>query len=75
MNNLRDLVNIALPIIVALVVALSTVLLVAVMMPLLLPVAVVGLFILLLWLWLRGNVRSDMFRRRPRERDNPEDFR
>lgn len=73
MNNIRDLLNIALPIIVALVVALSTVLLVAVMMPILLPVAVVGIFILMLWLWLRGNLRSDLFRSR-RRNYKPEDF-
>jgi hypothetical protein len=73
MNNLRDLINVALPIVVALVVALSTVLLVAMMVPILVPVAVVGLVVLILWLWLRGNGQPNFMRRK--QRDYPEDFR
>ncbi|MGJ8653015.1 MAG: hypothetical protein ACSHX8_07060 [Opitutaceae bacterium] len=74
MNNLRNLVNVALPLVVALVVALSTVLLVAMMIPILVPVAVVGLIVLILWLWLRGNTQLHFFNKR-KQRDYPEDFR
>ncbi|WP_269522613.1 hypothetical protein [Coraliomargarita parva] len=72
MNNLRDLINVVLPVIVMLLIALCVVVLVAVIVPVALPTAVIGLIVLVFWLWLRGNIRSDLFKRR--RRDYPEDY-
>jgi hypothetical protein len=73
MNNLRTLLDVVIPVIVMLLIALCVVVLVAVIVPIALPAAIIGIIVLVFWLWLRGNVRPDMFRRKPRERDYPED--
>ncbi|WPJ94380.1 hypothetical protein SH580_13150 [Coraliomargarita algicola] len=74
MNSIRELIRTSFPVLLLLVVALSAVLLVSMMVPILVPVCVVGILILVAWLWFNGggSLRSDSMRRKPR--DYPEDF-
>lgn len=74
MNSIRELIRTSFPVILLLVVALSAVLLVSMMVPILVPVCVVGILILIAWLWFNGGarMRSDFMRRKPR--DYPEDY-
>jgi Flp pilus assembly protein TadB len=74
MNSIRDLIRTSFPVILLLVVALSAVLLVSMMVPILVPVCVVGILVLIVWLWFNGGarMRSEFMRRKPR--DYPEDF-
>ena len=74
MNSIRELIRTSFPVMLLLVVALSAVLLVSMMVPILVPVCVVGILILIAWLWFNGGprLRSDFMRRKPR--DYPEDF-
>lgn len=74
MNSIRDLIRTSFPVILLLVVALSAVLLVSMMVPILVPVCVVGILMLIAWLWFNGgpSMRSDIIRRK--QRDYPEDF-
>lgn len=74
MTKLGDLLNLVIPIIVVLLISLCVAVLVATIMPIALPATVIGSAALIFWLWLRGNVRSDIFSRKRRERrDYPED--
>lgn len=74
MNSIRDLIRTSFPVMLLLVVTLSAVLLVSMMIPILVPVCVVGILVLIAWLWFNGgpSLRSDFTRRKPR--DYPEDF-
>lgn len=54
MNSIRDLIRTSFPVMLLLVVTLSAVLLVSMMIPILVPVCVVGILILIAWLWFNG---------------------
>ena len=54
MNSIHDLIRTSFPVMLLLVVTLSAVLLVSMMIPILVPVCVVGIMILIAWLWFNG---------------------
>jgi len=54
MNSIRELIRTTFPVILMLVVVISVALLVAIMVPILVPVCVVGVLLLVAWLWFNG---------------------
>lgn len=56
MNSIRELIRSTFPVILLLVVLISVTLLVSIMIPILVPIAVVGIVVLLAYLWFTGGL-------------------
>jgi hypothetical protein len=74
MKSIRELIQTTFPVLLLLVVALSAVLLVSMMVPILVPVCVVGILILVAWLWFNGGASLRLPQGGRKPRDYPEDF-
>lgn len=69
MRSIRELIQTTFPVLLLLVVALSAVLLVSMMVPILVPVCVVGILVLVAWLWFNGGPRLRLPQRERRDYD------
>lgn len=70
MNSIRELIRSTFPVILLLVVVISVTLLVSIMIPILVPIAVVGIVVLVAYLWFTGGWPVRLPRKERRDYDD-----